>query len=87
VLSGRQGDLERALRRWMQISGTDKSLCMHFEAYSSSESYDASQNPTKYSDAELEAIPDGLQYTNNPNSGYEGWTSPEGKEHILHAAQ
>jgi hypothetical protein len=70
VASHRRADLEPAFMRWLRLNGSDKKLCMHFEAYVSQGSF-ASRQPD-------------LQYTNNPNSGYEAWIGPDGRHHVLH---
>lgn len=86
INSHKQSDLGGAVKEWMAANATDKSVCLHFEVYSTAESFDAAQHPSHYTDDQLERIPYGAQYTNNPNTHYEGWTDPDGKEHILHAA-
>jgi hypothetical protein len=86
VKSHLQSDLNAAVQRWMAANASDKSLCLHFEAYATAQSYDAGQNPSHYSDAELGRIPYGAQYTNNPNTHYEAWTDAKGEEHVLHPA-
>jgi hypothetical protein len=50
-------------------------------AFSSMRSYEATNHPSRYGDAELDAIPIGLNYMNNPNTGYEGWSVGGGPEH------
>ena len=74
------------MKEWIAENANDKSLCMHFEAFSTQQSYDAAQNPSKYSDDELQNIPTGVTYTNNPNTQYEGWTDSRGDEHVIHPA-
>lgn len=87
ALSHRQSDLDAVYHRWMAEHNIDKSHCVSFMAYASERSYDAANGSSKFSEAELAAIPNGLDYMNNPNTGYEGWTDGEGHEHKIHAAQ
>jgi hypothetical protein len=83
VNSHKQRDLNTVVKEWMAANATDKSLCMHFEAFATQESYDASQHPSRYTEAELQTMPYGVFYTNNPNTHYEAWTDSDGHEHLL----
>jgi len=86
VSSHKQSDLDAVVKEWMAANATDKSLCLHFEAYVTTRSFDAAQNPSHYTDDELASIPYGVTYTNNPNTGYEAWTDAQGNDHVLHKA-
>jgi len=81
VSSRRQSDLEAAFRRWYAINGRDRSRCLFFFAFSSMQSYEVFNHPSGYSNAEQDAIPIGLSYSNNPNTGYEGWSVGGGAQH------
>jgi len=81
VRSHRQADLEAAFRIWYTMHVRDKGQCLSFMAFSSMASYDATNHPSRYTDAQLDAIPTGLNYYNNPNTGYEGWGVGGGPEH------
>lgn len=83
VNSHKETDLNAVVKEWMAENATDKSLCLHFEAFATQESYNASQHPSQYTDAELANIPTGVTYTNNPNTHYEAWTDTNGDEHLL----
>jgi hypothetical protein len=82
--SHRQADLELVYKRWMAEQNPDKTQCVSFMAYASQQSFQAAEHPSQYTNAQLDAIPAGLTYTNNPNTGYEGWSIGGEHEHILH---
>lgn len=84
VLSHRQADLEATYKRWMAEHNLDKTQCISFMAYASEASFDAAEHPSQYTDAQLESIPEGLDYMNNPNTGAEWWSAGGGPVHELH---
>jgi len=81
VRSHRQIDLEAAFKIWYAKHAREKGQCLSFMAFSSMKSYDATNHPSHYTDAQLDAIATGLNYFNNPNTGYEGWSIGGGAEH------
>jgi hypothetical protein len=81
VKSRRQSDLTATSRRWYAVNVRDRTRCLFFFAFSSMKSYDAFNHPSRYSDAEQDAIPVGLPYDNNPNTGFEGWSVAGRAEH------
>lgn len=83
ALSQRQSDLVRVYNRWVKEHDLDKSQCIDFFAYSTRKSFEVSEHPSQYSDAELGTTPHALTYINNPNTGYQAWAPPNGKEHPL----